>query len=436
MDLSDLKQSASSLRTCHSKVKWFQQRKGLFMTPTNESPQSLLNIHRLDISPSEHQHVATGSTFRAPLLILALSLALPFVATGCKSAPKAATDDASLSSALQSRISGDGAISSEPIQTSVQNGVATLSGNVSSEAARSLAANDAAQVTGIRTVVNNLTVQAAQPVQAQAVTPPAPEVKPIPTPAARLPSIERKPLPAKRPNYSNVEPTAAPIQRPDNSRPTPPPPAQIAQAPAPPAFRDVTIPSGSTIPIRITQTLDSASTQSGETFSGTVATDVIVDGLVAIPQGTAVSGRVDEVHEAAHFKGSSLLTVELTSISPHGRSIPIATEAFSKEGNGRGKNTAEKVGGGAAIGAILGGIFGGGKGAAIGAASGGALGAGANTVTRGQQVQITSETLVRFRLTNSISVRTSTRDTGSRDAGSRDNSNPDPNLQRRPLDPQ
>jgi hypothetical protein len=400
------------------------------MTPINDRPQPFLNIHRFDLATS-----TPPSSFRAPLLILALSLALPFATTGCKSAPKVA-DDASLNSALQSRISGDGAIASEPIQASVQNGVATLTGNVSSEAARSLAANDAAQVTGIRTVVNNLTIQPAQPVQAQAITPPAPEVKPIPTPAARLPAIQKKPLPKKQPTYANNEPEPAPIQRNDNPRPLPPPPAQVAQAPAPPAFRDVTIPSGSTIPIRITQTLDSASTQSGESFSGTVATDVIVDGLVAIPQGTAVSGRVDEVHEAGHFKGSSLLTVELTSISPRGRNIPIATEAFSKEGNGRGKNTAAKVGGGAAVGAILGGIFGGGKGAAIGAASGGALGAGANTITRGQQVQITSESLIRFRLTNAISVRASTRDAGSRDNGNRDNGNPDSNPQRRPLDPQ
>ncbi len=400
------------------------------MTPINERPQPVLNIHQFDLVTSRSRPVATSSSFRAPLLILALSLALPFAVTGCKSAPKAMTDDASLSSALQSRISGDGAIASEPIQSSVQNGVATLTGHVSSEAARSLAANDAAQVTGIRTVVNNLTVQPAQPVQAQAITPPAPEVKP----ADRLPTIQKKPLPQRQPAYTNNEP--APIQRPDKPRPLPPPPAQVAQAPAPPAFRDITIPSGSTIPIRITQTLDSASTQSGESFSGTVATDVIVDGLVAIPQGTAVSGRVDEVHEAAHFKGSSLLTIELTSISPHGRSIPVATEAFSKEGNGRGKNTAAKVGGGAAVGAILGGIFGGGKGAAIGAASGGALGAGANTVTRGQQVQISSETLIRFRLTNAIGVRASTREPANRDGGNRDNANPDSNLQRRPLDPQ
>jgi uncharacterized protein YcfJ len=70
-----------------------------------------------------------------------------------------------------------------------------------------------------------------------------------------------------------------------------------------------------------------------------------------------------------------------------------------------------KVGGGAAVGAILGGIFGGGKGAAIGSAAGAGVGAGANTITRGEQVQIPSESLVNFTLTNSLSIRVSTSDT-------------------------
>jgi hypothetical protein len=172
--------------------------------------------------------------------------------------------------------------------------------------------------------------------------------------------------------------------------------------------RTITIPSGSTLPIRVTQTLDSASTQEGDRFSGAVATDIVQDGYLVIPRGSAVSGRVTEVHEAAHFKGSSLLTVELTGVTVHGQNIALATSPYSVEGKGRGKNTAIKTGVGAAAGAVLGGIFGGGKGAAIGAAAGGGTGAGINAVTRGEQVQIPSESVVRFSLTNSIAVRTST----------------------------
>jgi hypothetical protein len=76
------------------------------------------------------------------------------------------------------------------------------------------------------------------------------------------------------------------------------------------------------------------------------------------------------------------------------------------EGNGRGKNTAEKIGGGAAVGAILGGIFGGGRGAAIGAGAGAGGGAIVQGATRGQQVRIPSETIIRFRTEAPFSVRT------------------------------
>lgn len=367
-------------------------------------------------APASSFKAASKAT--APALIIALTLSLGL--TACKTAAPA-PDDATVATALQARLSSDQVLRSETIQSSVQNGVATLNGSVTSDAARALAANDAAQIPGIRTVVNNLSVQTPAAVAATplpVVTTPVP-VAPVRTPARAI--ISKKPAAASQTAIAanHPQPDQAPIERTEPRQQTPPPPSK-------PTFQDVTIPSGSTLPVRITQTLDSATTQQGESFTGTVATDVIIDGLVAIPQGTPVTGRVDVVQEAAHFKGSSLLTIELTNINRQGQRIPVTTEPFSKEGNGRGKNTAAKVGGGAAVGAILGGIFGGGKGAAIGAASGAGLGAGAQAVTKGQQVQIPSETLIRFRLTNAIQVRASNRDAAPAD----------PTLQRRPLDPQ
>jgi hypothetical protein len=345
-------------------------------------------------------------------VVATTALALVLALAGCKSSPPPA-DDASLTTALQSRIAGDGALSAEPIQSSVQNRVATLTGNVSNEAARSLAAADAAQVPGIKTVVNNLTVQAPAPTITAAAAPPPPV--PVPAPVAPKPKLAPKPKPApivrQAPPPEPVAPEVAaapPLPPPAQELPPPPPPPPPA-----PAFRNITIPPGTTIPIRITQTLDSATTQQGENFTGVLASDVVTDGLVVLRQGTSVSGRVVAVQEAAHYKGSSLLTIELTSINRRGERITVNTDPYSVQGKGRGANTAEKVGGGAAVGAILGGILGGGKGAAIGAAAGGGVGAGANTITRGEQVQIPSETLVRFNLTNTLSLKVPTKETES-----------------------
>jgi hypothetical protein len=362
---------------------------------------------------SPHTLRASSPLHAARLRTMVLSLTLGVLAcclfAGCKGNPALPPpDDATLTHAIQNKIATDGAISSEPIQASVQNSIATLNGTVSSDAARSLAANDAAQIPGIKTVINNLTVQ------------PPPAVAQLPPPAPRPVRPER----AERHKPSTRGTT-------DASVPPPPPPMQGAPAPSsaaavpppppppppPPAFHTITLPPDTVLPVRLNQTLDSATTQTGDVFNGVIASDVIVDNLVVLPQGTPVSGRVVAVQEAAHFKGNSLLTIELTTLDHHGEHIALTTDSFSKAGSGRGKNTAEKVGGGAAVGAILGGILGGGKGAAIGAAAGGGAGAGVNAATRGQQVQIPAETLVRFHLTNSIALRVSTSGASHHDDG-------------------
>jgi hypothetical protein len=162
----------------------------------------------------------------------------------------------------------------------------------------------------------------------------------------------------------------------------------------------------------------------------------MADGLVAIRQGAGVTGRVSAVQEAAHYKGNSLLTIELVSINRNGDSIAVSSQPYSVEGKGRGKNTAAKVGGGAAIGAIIGAIAGGGKGAAIGSAAGAGVGAGANTVTRGEQVKIPSESLVNFQTTNTLAVRVSTANTlsttGARGSGRRPMNTPESGDQQQP----
>ncbi len=304
----------------------------------------------------------------AAIILLSLS--------GCKTT----IDDPTLTANVKAALAADPSISSQPIQESVASGVVTLTGNVSDETASSVAAEDAAKVKGVKEVVNSLTV-AGIAVAPTVTSPAAPEVPRQTTPQERQAIASNQPLP--------------------------PPPSGIAPAPPAPTYTDVTAPAGTTIPVRITQTLDSAVTQEGAPFNGVVTHEVIVNGMVVIPAGAAVSGRVVAAHEAGHFKGNSLLTIELTSLTRHAKTISIATDTYSVAGKGRGTNTAAKIGGGAAIGAVLGGIFGGGKGAAIGAGAGAGGGAILQGSTRGQQVTISSESIIRFHLTRPITVRTS-----------------------------
>jgi BON domain len=306
-------------------------------------------------------------------------------------APPPARDDQQIGSDIQAKITGESALAGQNIRVSVANGVATLNGKVDNDASRALAAADSATVDGVKTVVNNLVVA------------PARAAKPALPPARR--HKEKEVAQVAPPPPPPPPPAQEPVQV---VPPAPPPP------PPPPVAKTVTLPAGTVIPIRMTETLDSASTQSNSVFHGSLSGDLIADGMVVAKSGASVVGRVITAKDATHFSGSSELSIELTRLDTVDHPVDLVTDAFTKQGNGRGKNTAAKTGGGAAVGAIIGALAGGGKGAAIGAVTGGGVGAGVNAVTRGQQVQIPTETLVSFRLQSPITVTTSKTVGGSR----------------------
>ena len=359
--------------------------------------------------------------------VLALSM---LFAAGCKTQPAAPTDQ-QVTADIHAKINGESALANQNIQVSVANGVATLSGTVTDEASRALAGNDSGTVAGVKTVVNNLTVQPASQATAPAAQP-APQVsQPAP--------VEEKRSKAKRPEKrQRYEPRpdrpklaqSAPSAQPDEqmAASAPPPPPQEAPAPPPPqpVVKQVTLPAGTIIPIRITENLDSKTAQSNDVFHGSLAGDLGTQGVIALPRGSAVMGRIVDVREAAHFKGSALLSIELTEISARGKKVPVVTDPFNKEGAARGKNTAVKAGGGAALGTIIGALAGGGKGAVIGGLAGGAAGTGVNAATRGEQAVIPTETLINFRLQSPVTVTVTIPPPGD----SNDEA-PDPQLQHR-----
>ena len=96
--------------------------------------------------------------------------------------------------------------------------------------------------------------------------------------------------------------------------------------------------------------------------------------------------------------------MELTDIVINGTAYPLLTSTYEVKGKGEGGKTAKKVVGGAGLGALIGGIAGGGKGAGIGAAAGAATGTAVAGAKKGQQLQISSETLLEFRLQQPVSL--------------------------------
>lgn len=345
---------------------------------------------------------------------LGLTLAsLVLIAAGCKGTPGARTD-AQLASDVQNKINTDSNLPDKQLTINANNGVITLTGNVSSDEARNAAANDAAQVDGVKTVVNNLQVAPATAGNTQAEEQPQQEAS-NPEPARRESRrSERRSSPSHRvarnsDNGDNGLRTTVPSSGAssesggngyDSAANNPPP------APAPP--EKITVPAGTQLAIRINDELNSETAQPGDVFHGSISSPVSVRGRTVIPTTADVEGRVVEVRSAGRFKGQSLLTIELTRLIMHGKSYPLTSDRWSKQGSSRGKATAAKVGGGAAVGAILGGIFGGGKGAAIGAAAGAGAGTGVSAATKGQQIILKPETVLNFQLQSPVTVQPQT----------------------------
>jgi len=341
-----------------------------------------------------------------PLFVV---LATLLIGIACSKAP----DDSAVTNQIQAKLNGDSGLQGKGLTVQTSGGVVTLSGTVDNDAERTAASRYASEVAGVKQVVNNL--QIGSPAEQQ-------QVAQAPAPRARATRRAEKPSPSKARHHrvsssddsdtsmamntpapaDQPAPAAAPVQ----TAPPPPPP--------PPAPRKMTIPSGTTMAIRLVDSINSETAQQGATFHATLDSPLASEGDVALPAGYNVEGHIVDVKSAGKFAGQSELVLELDRISVGGKSYSIQTDQYRRQGSSRGKNTAEKVGAGAAIGAVLGGILGGGKGAGVGAAAGGGLGGGVQAATKGQQIRLPAETVLNFTLQAPLTV---TEVKGGPDAG-------------------
>lgn len=165
-----------------------------------------------------------------------------------------------------------------------------------------------------------------------------------------------------------------------------------------------TIGTGTSISVRTNETID-AKKSDGRVFTGVVDQDVTdANNNVAIPKGSNAELIVKKL-------SNKELTLDLESVTVNGQRYAVAADASrlsseQRDGVGKNKRTAEYIGGGAALGAIIGAIAGGGKGAAIGAAAGAGAGAGTQVLTRGKSVKVPAESLLTFRLEQSLQTGT------------------------------
>ncbi len=169
------------------------------------------------------------------------------------------------------------------------------------------------------------------------------------------------------------------------------------------AQKSLEIPSGTSIRVRMIDSLSSEKAQVGDTFRGTLDEAIQVNGKELYPKGADVIGRVTDAHPTGRLSEPGELDLVLNTVSSGTVAASINVEPLVIKGESHAKSNVTKIGGGAVLGAVIGAIAGGGKGAAIGTVAGGAAGTGAAAATGKKPAVVDSEAVLTF-VTTSASV--------------------------------
>jgi hypothetical protein len=333
-----------------------------------------------------------------------------------QAAPAAVRSDADIQSDVAYALSHSKSLQGQHITAATVEGDVTLSGNVRDDASKELAESLLYRVNGVHSVTNNLIVgDAPQPAMAS--------------------SGDANTTPEQDLNYDPAQQNMAPVGPQDGQAQAAPPPdqqsanqypqpndpqaanaqprqpysqqaysQQQAYAPQPPAA-PVTIPTGTLLQVRTSEPLDATKAQPGQLFQATVASDVYQGGVLALPRGAVLTGKVvAATTNKGDLAGKQGLSLALTSVNLGGQVYPLPTDTWSGQGPGKGGYSASNTVGGAGIGALIGAIAGGGAGAAIGAGVGGLVGAGASAATTGPRMYVPAEAVLNFHLTAPVTV--------------------------------
>ncbi len=165
------------------------------------------------------------------------------------------------------------------------------------------------------------------------------------------------------------------------------------------------VPAGTELVVRTVEAIDSQNARTNQTFGALIEQSVENGaGTVIVPEGSHARLIIRHLTSGG-TTGSPEMAVDIQSIEVDGRTYAVNTTDLTVEGDtgiGKNKRTAQTTGGGALLGTIIGAIAGGGKGAAIGAVVGAAGGATAQVLTRGTDVRVPAETILRFQLDRAV----------------------------------
>lgn len=154
--------------------------------------------------------------------------------------------------------------------------------------------------------------------------------------------------------------------------------------------------SGTPIEVRVNSTISSKTASVGQSWSGTVESDVYSGNRIVIPAGSTVNGTVVAARDAERGD-RAMLQLGMTSVVANGRSYRVRGSSESiVAGSTRARNLGA-IAAGTAAGAIIGKAAGGsGKSTIIGGLIGGAATTGAVAASKGYQVVVKPGTSITF----------------------------------------
>lgn len=157
-----------------------------------------------------------------------------------------------------------------------------------------------------------------------------------------------------------------------------------------------TVPAGTRLVIRTTETIDSSRHSAGHRFRGQLEGALVVDGVTVVPRGTFVHGRITQAQRSGRAVGRAELGIEFTDLMIDDVLVPISTSGLQAQTQGEAGRTVARTARAAAIGGLIDG--------SSGARTGARVGAGASILTAGASINVPRGTLLEVDLVAPLSV--------------------------------
>jgi hypothetical protein len=210
-----------------------------------------------------------------------------------------------------------------------------------------------------------------------------------PPPASTPPAATQRPAPASPSTGGSTPPQQEEVA------PTQPAPETESSFVEPEAEPEpVAIPTGSQLTALLQSSLSTRTHEAGDRFRARVTGELLAaDGMVLVPEGSMLEGRVLESRASAGADEEAILVLSIESLTMNGGSYPLLASVMEAEmqtsARDSGTRSAAKVATGAAAGAVIGQILGRDTRSTVGgAAAGAAAGAGVAISTRDGHAEI------------------------------------------------